>query len=49
MTELAARPAIKCGAASASAIGDQTGLPDRTERAAILRAASDTRSLDTIR
>ena len=38
-----------CGAAAASAIGDQTGLPDRAELAAILRAAADARSPDTIR
>jgi len=38
-----------CGAAAASAVGDQTGLPDRAELAAILRAAADARSPDTIR
>jgi 2-dehydro-3-deoxygluconokinase len=38
-----------CGAAAASAIGDQTGLPDRAELAAILRAAADAGSPDTIR
>jgi 2-dehydro-3-deoxygluconokinase len=38
-----------CGAAATSAIGDQTGLPDRAELAAILRAAVDARSPDTIR
>ncbi len=38
-----------CGAAAASAIGDQTGLPNRAELAAILRAAADARSPDTIR
>jgi 2-dehydro-3-deoxygluconokinase len=38
-----------CGAAAASAIGDQTGLPDRIELAAILRAAADAGSPDTIR
>jgi 2-dehydro-3-deoxygluconokinase len=38
-----------CGAAAASAAGDQTGLPDRNELAAILRAAADAGSPDTIR
>ncbi len=38
-----------CGAAVASAIGDQTGLPDRAELAAILRAAADPTETDTIR
>jgi len=38
-----------CGAAAASAVGDQTGLPDRAELAAILRAAADAGSPDTIR
>jgi 2-dehydro-3-deoxygluconokinase len=38
-----------CGAAAASAVGDTTGLPSRVELAAILRAAADPRSRDTIR
>jgi 2-dehydro-3-deoxygluconokinase len=38
-----------CGAAAASAVGDQAGLPDRGELAAILLAAEDARSPDTIR
>lgn len=38
-----------CGAAAASAIGDQTGLPSRAELASILRAAADAGSPDTIR
>ncbi|MEA2654524.1 MAG: 2-dehydro-3-deoxygluconokinase [Chloroflexota bacterium] len=38
-----------CGAAAASALGDQTGLPDRTELAAILRAVTDSGATDTIR
>jgi 2-dehydro-3-deoxygluconokinase len=38
-----------CGAAAASAVGDTTGLPSRAELAAILRAAADAGSPDTIR
>jgi 2-dehydro-3-deoxygluconokinase len=38
-----------CGAAAASAIGDQTGLPDRAELAAILRSVLDAGAPDTIR
>jgi 2-dehydro-3-deoxygluconokinase len=38
-----------CGAAAASAVGDQTGVPDRRELAAILMAAADRSSPDTIR
>ena len=38
-----------CGAAAASAVGDQTGLPDRRELAGILLAASDRLSPDTLR
>jgi sugar/nucleoside kinase (ribokinase family) len=38
-----------CGAAAASAISDQAGLPDRAELAAILRAAAVTGGPDTIR
>jgi len=38
-----------CGAAAASAVGDQTGLPSRVELASILRAAADAGSPDTIR
>jgi len=38
-----------CGAAAASAVGDTTGLPSRPELAAILRAAADAGSPDTIR
>ncbi|MFL5674925.1 MAG: sugar kinase [Chloroflexota bacterium] len=38
-----------CGAAAAAALGDQTGLPDRAELAAILRAATEDGSPDTIR
>lgn len=38
-----------CGAAAASAIGDQTGLPDRAELAAILRSAVDAGSPDIVR
>ncbi len=38
-----------CGAAAASTVGDTTGLPSRSELAAILLAAVDARSPDTIR
>jgi 2-dehydro-3-deoxygluconokinase len=38
-----------CGAAVAGSIGDQTGLPDRAQLAAILRAANDAGVDDTIR
>jgi 2-dehydro-3-deoxygluconokinase len=38
-----------CGAAAAAALGDQTGLPDRAELAAILRASREDGSPDTIR
>jgi 2-dehydro-3-deoxygluconokinase len=38
-----------CGAAVASALGDQTGLPDRAELAAILRAGVGAGAPDTIR
>ncbi len=38
-----------CGAAAASALGDQTGLPDRASLAAILLAVSETGGPDTIR
>ena len=38
-----------CGASAASALGDQTGLPDRTELAAILRGVGDAGSPDTLR
>jgi 2-dehydro-3-deoxygluconokinase len=38
-----------CGAASAAALGDQTGLPDRAELAAILRHAAEAGGPDTIR
>jgi 2-dehydro-3-deoxygluconokinase len=38
-----------CGAAAAAALGDQTGLPDRTELAAILLHAAGTGAPDTIR
>jgi len=38
-----------CGAAAVSAVGDQTGLPDRRELAAILMSAADRSSPDTIR
>jgi 2-dehydro-3-deoxygluconokinase len=38
-----------CGAAVASALGDQTGLPDRAEITAILRGSTDTGAPDTIR
>jgi 2-dehydro-3-deoxygluconokinase len=38
-----------CGAAAASSIGDLAGLPDRSELAAILRAAAVTGGPDTIR
>ena len=38
-----------CGAAAASAVGDQAGLPDRGELAAILLAAADAGAPDTIR
>lgn len=38
-----------CGAAAASAMGDQTGLPDRAELAAILRSPADAGAPDTIR
>jgi 2-dehydro-3-deoxygluconokinase len=38
-----------CGAAVASALGDQTGLPDRSELAAIIRGGADTGAPDTIR
>lgn len=38
-----------CGAAAASALGDQTGLPDWAELAAILLATGDTRAPDHIR
>lgn len=40
---------IACGAAAASALGDQSGLPDRGELAAILLAAADAGSPDIIR
>jgi 2-dehydro-3-deoxygluconokinase len=38
-----------CGAAAAAAIGDQTGLPDRAELAAILHASREDGTPDTIR
>ncbi len=38
-----------CGAAVASAVGDQTSLPDRADLAAILRSAVDRTATDTIR
>jgi 2-dehydro-3-deoxygluconokinase len=38
-----------CGAAGAAALGDQTGLPDRAELAAILRWEVESRAPDTIR
>ena len=38
-----------CGAAVASALGDQAGLPDRAELAAILLGSADTGAPDTIR
>lgn len=38
-----------CGAAAAAAVGDQTGLPDRSELGAILRAALHGPAHDTIR
>jgi 2-dehydro-3-deoxygluconokinase len=38
-----------CGAAAAAAVGDQTGLPDRGELAAILRSGIDGGAHDTIR
>lgn len=38
-----------CGAAAAAALGDQTGLADRDELAAILRAGIDGGAPDTIR
>ena len=38
-----------CGAAAAAALGDQTGLPDRRELAAILLAAREDGTPDTIR
>jgi len=38
-----------CGAAAASALGDQTGLPDRASLAAILLSASEAGGPDTIR
>jgi 2-dehydro-3-deoxygluconokinase len=38
-----------CGAAAGSAVGDQTGLPDRGELAAILLAAAEAGSPDIIR
>jgi 2-dehydro-3-deoxygluconokinase len=38
-----------CGAAAAAALGDQTGLPDRAELAAILRHAAEAGAPDTIR
>jgi len=38
-----------CGAAAAAAVGDQTGLPDRAELEAILRAAVHGAAHDTIR
>ncbi|MEP6638503.1 MAG: sugar kinase [Chloroflexota bacterium] len=38
-----------CGASAASALGDQTGLPDRAELAAILLATGDAHGPDHIR
>ena len=38
-----------CGASAAAALGDQTGLPDRAELAAILRSVSEAGGPDTIR
>ncbi len=38
-----------CGAAAAATLGDQAGLPDRVELAAILHAATDARAADTLR
>jgi 2-dehydro-3-deoxygluconokinase len=38
-----------CGAAAASSMGDQTGLPDRAELVAILRSVRDAGAPDTIR
>lgn len=38
-----------CGAAATSAIGDQTGLPDRAELASLLRGAANAGSPDIIR
>ena len=38
-----------CGAAAAAALGDQTGLPDRAELAAVLLHAAEAGAPDTIR
>ena len=38
-----------CGAATAAALGDQTGLPNRAELQAILRASREDGTPDTIR
>ena len=50
-TDLAAalEMANACGAAAAAALGDQTGLPDRAELAAILLHAAEAGAPDTIR